>query len=57
MSIILADLDESIIGFMDLPDLINLMSNKHYHDKIKYKKLIIQWNKLKLYNNVTQSKK
>ena len=57
MSIILADLDESIIDFMDLPDLVNLMlTNKNYYEKIKNKKLIIQWNELKLYDNNTIKK-
>ena len=48
MSIIIKDLDESIISFMDLPEIVILMQcNKNYYSKIKDMQLIKQWNIMK----------
>ena len=52
MSIIIRDLDEPIITFMDLPQMVNLMRvNKNYYEKIKHQKLILEWNEMKLIKN------
>ena len=48
MSILISDLDEPIISFMDLPEIVNLMqTNKNYYEKIKYQTLIKEWNEMK----------
>ena len=48
MNIIISDLDEPIISFMDLPELVNLMqTNKNYYEKIKRLPLIHEWKNLK----------
>jgi ankyrin repeat protein len=53
MSIIIADLDDLIISFLELQDAVSLMKiNVNYHNKIKCMKLICEWNSLK-YNRDT----
>ena len=48
MSIILFDLDDTIISFMDLAEMVNLMqTNKNYYEKIKQQTLIKEWNEMK----------
>ena len=48
MSIIIPDLDEHILSFMDLPETVNLMRiNNYYYGKIKNKTLIKEWNHCK----------
>ena len=50
MSILLEDLNDTIIGFMELPEIVNLMcTNKYYYGKIRCNQLIIEWNKTKKY--------
>ena len=49
MSIIIPDLDETILTFLDLSEAVILMqTNKNYYEKIKNKKLILEWNEMKL---------
>ena len=49
MSILLADLDNQIISFLDLPEYVSLMqTNIYYYQKIKSTNLIIEWNKMKI---------
>ena len=48
MSIVIEDLDNTIISFLELPDMVNLMLvNVNYYDKIKKFSLIEEWNKIK----------
>ena len=65
MSIVIADLDDSIISFMDLEEMVNLMlTNKNYNSKIIKLDLIKEWNLMKnqncnintLFNKTCQNK-
>lgn len=48
MSIIIKDLDDTIISFMELPECVGLMqTNNYYYCKIKLMTLIVEWNKMK----------
>ena len=51
MSIILEDLDQVIISFLDLYEYVGLMqTNNYYYQKIKSTKLITEWNTIKQKN-------